>query len=289
MSEKQLTRIAVENAVVKIFHQKLTGGYQGIYNLSKTEEFTSLQRMTAELLVNQGFRGVNDRDGTHSFDDRPEEALFAQTVWRLITLGLLYPQGFSPGDQPTKVVITEYGNEVFKENRLDPYDPEGYIFYITDNNEFIDNDLLIYLQEAVSTFNNNQFFSSVVMTGIFAEGLLDLLADEIKNSDSDPEKGKKWHNGYLKNHAYGKYEKVFNRLANQVISHAERDLVERFSSEFSAIGGIIRRNRNEAGHPTGVKKEWRDARAVLMLIQDQSKLIADLINWLRIEKNIDSK
>jgi hypothetical protein len=59
---------------------------------------------------------------------------------------------------------------------------------------------------------------------------------------------------------------------------------EDITAELSGIFDLIRKTRNEAGHPTGRALEREEAFALLQLFPSYCKAAYDVIGWLKTHK-----
>jgi hypothetical protein len=83
---------------------------------------------------------------------------------------------------------------------------------------------------------------------------------------------------------FGRIKTINDKLTPAINSSVNHELKESFTLQFSKISDFIRHHRNEAGHPHGIAKSYRDGRNVLILMETQSLLIAEIIDWLRTDK-----
>jgi len=92
--------------------------------------------------------------------------MISSLFWEFIFNGRIAPC-IGPGDiefMNGSFFVTEYGNKwLHAEKQPVPEDPEGFIKYLGNLIEDIDNVVMVYLKEALSTFKTEIFFASAVM------------------------------------------------------------------------------------------------------------------------------
>ena len=87
-------------------------------------------------------------------------------------------------------------------------------------------------------------------------------------------------------------ENTENRLAKRIYEEIDKkldpireqlpsELRDSLGTELTGIFQLVRRTRNDAGHPTGVRIEREEAYALLQLFPTYTKLAYDLVTWLK--------
>jgi len=73
-------------------------------------------------------------------------------------------------------------------------------------------------------------------------------------------------------------EKKLDPIREQLPS----ELQDSVGTELTGIFQLVRRTRNDAGRPTGVRIEREEAYALLQLFPTYTKSAYDLMNWLKV-------
>ena len=139
MEKKELTPLVIEKAVFQIFRENFMGTYSGKYREDQANIYLLEQRV-AELLQSQDYHGVDDN---HKLKGISLEYLF-EVMWKLVSIGVVYPKTFHPADQPTLFNPSQHFKEVSTEQDYFPEDSDAFISNILDTNPFIDEYLSIF-------------------------------------------------------------------------------------------------------------------------------------------------
>jgi len=75
------------------------------------------------------------------------------------------------------------------------------------------------------------------------------------------------------------YDAVWKKL-DPVREQMPDNLRESLQVELDGIFGLIRKTRNEAGHPTGRSMEREEAEALLLLFPTHAKTVFSVTGWL---------
>ncbi|WP_188760804.1 hypothetical protein [Edaphobacter acidisoli] len=113
--------------------------------------------------------------------------------------------------------------------------------------------VLLYMTESLNSFRGASYLGSAVMFGVAAETALLALRDAVHSALDTQQKKDKFKadtNGRPAKRIYVEIRKRLDSLLRQISS----DLgMEDISAELTGIFDLIRKTRNEAGHPTGRK------------------------------------
>jgi len=270
MIESQLAHSEVRRAV-----------FQAMSRERPPNQFVSLSHEVNSILSKSGFAKA---DGVQNAESARlsgrAETLLREVVWELIAQGVLVV-GFNDSNTDWPFLsLTFYGRSQLASEKLSPYDPDGFMAAVQTSYPSIPAEGLLYLQEAVSSFNRRLFLAAVVMLGVSAEALMHELARSVASSFEVQAKGISW----LEKHIVGRpalrqHKSIFDRLQS-VASEMSSDLAERLDTHFRGIYGLIRQHRNEAGHPTGVQRTRDEVLPLFYLYATQAKLVSDLSQWL---------
>lgn len=184
---------------------------------------------------------------------------------------------------PPFMSITSYGKKVLTNTEGIPNDPDGYIKFIKSKSPQFDTTAEIYLIESLETFLRGNFLASAVMLGVSAEAIFDILYDSMMDSITSQK---------IKDEFAKTRDKTINRRIQLVTdtikitikSNLPRDMVDDFDSKTSPILNLIRRLRNDTGHPTGIKIERMEMFSNLMLFRVYCETSYKLIEFLKATK-----
>lgn len=118
------------------------------------------------------------------------------------------------------------------------------------------------------------------MTGIASERVLLHLRDEIKKALQPNDRKQKFDSDTSGKVIKRVYEEIWKRL-DPNLEQLPENLRASVGTELAGIFELIRKTRNDAGHPTGrlIKKE--EAFALLQLFPPYAKTTYGLIEWLQ--------
>ena len=125
-----------------------------------------------------------------------------------------------------------------------------------------------YVTESLLSFSSGVYLSSAVMTGVAAERVLILVRDAVEAALPTPDRKKKFANATAGKPIKRVFEEIWQRLdasADALARGIGRDDVK---TELSGIFDLIRKTRNDAGHPTGRAIPRDEAHALLLLFPE---------------------
>lgn len=175
------------------------------------------------------------------------EFLADEVLWQLFIQHVI-----TPGKDPSNpdfpwFRVTNYGEKVLEAERFIPHDPTGYLTEVSQTAQSVVGQAsLAYLEESLRCFNSGCHLASVLLLGVAAEAVLLRLCDVAKDSLSDPDERTafsqlKW---VKPKHRWlvSKYETLPMRDRREL-------LPEDLDMTLSSLYELIRRQRNELGHP----------------------------------------
>jgi hypothetical protein len=236
-----------------------------------------VQKKINELALRKGLTKPRQQHETITEVDR----LIPAVIWELLLREVFTPGWVGyPGESLPRLTITPYGEECMKAGEFTPNDPEGYLKRITTESPAVDAITMLYLGEALQTFKFGNFLATAVMVGVAAESILSKIVDAVKNA-LDSQAKKNYFEAALnrpktaKNH----HKQVMVRLTTPT-SPLPAAFDEVLFLHLDGIFHIIRRTRNDAGHPSGTKLERSEANALLSMFPPYCKTAYQLIDWL---------
>ena len=187
---------------------------------------------------------------------------------------------------PPFMSITAYGHTVLAITEPTPYDPDGYLDDIKSKIT-LDDTSELYLTECIQTFHRGNYLSSAVMLGVSAESIFNNMYDcfigslESSKVSSDFEKLRKTPN------TKRRIDLVTDTIKVKATKEFPREIVDNFDSKTGPILNLIRRLRNDVGHPSGIKINRTEMFTNLMLFKvycDESHQIIEFLKDNKIMK-----
>lgn len=259
-----------------------------LFNHLKTDQNTQLTTIyggVATLAVNGGHFPKPDNfvagTGFLSVEILPERDRLAlqELTWELIIQGILAPGADWSNPNLPFVRVTEYGKRCLAESTILPHDYGTYLETIKQVTPNTNATFLLYLTESVEAFNKALYISCTVNLGIASEQLTLLLVDAYKAAIKSPTNVTKFEQAINKQrHIAYQFEELYKRLtANKTAlpdDIADNLDMVRFLEE------IIRKERNDAGHPTGRSFTREEALVLLIAFPAHYKTVVKLLDWL---------
>jgi hypothetical protein len=202
-----------------------------------------------------------------------------EVVWELAFQGIIVP-GIDNGQQASLpwFKITEWGKRCLENGEYLPFDAGMFIERIRKEIPTLDVIIALYLVESLKCFRNGTFVASAVMVGVAAEQMMLILRKAVHDALSSPEKKKRFDadsQGQIKR----VYDAVWKKL-DPVREQMPERLRESVGVELAGVFELVRKTRNEAGHPTGRSIEREEAEALLLLFPTYAKMFYAVIGWL---------
>lgn len=269
----QPERSDVRSAIVAALRGEGAGG-------EAPTQYRRLEREVVYILDERGFSdGIRGGEPMGGRLGGLTERRFREEVWDMIAAGILVPGKDSNNDEWPFLSLTEPGEELVEEEDPTPADPEGFVETVDRIIPGEQQRVLLYLREAVGAFNRRLYVAATVMLGVAAEGLVLRLADAIVVAYDDRADGEEWYADKIE----GQFALRQFRAVREQISAASDDmpyeLREGFETHWQSIHGLLRMERNESGHPTGVKRTRDEAHASLLLFPTLARLVRDFEDW----------
>lgn len=172
-----------------------------------------------------------------------------QEMWLLLGQGLLVFGTNEDNPNWPWYRLTERGKAVAAAQPPQPYDPDGFLREFARKNPSADSVILAYLEEAVRAFNHGCPVAASVMIGGASEKALLLLVDAFGSAIKDAAKKAAFVKacGWS---VYSKYRALKERLDLMISAGTLPSPLKEYTlSEVPGVFELIRRQRNEAGHP----------------------------------------
>ena len=173
--------------------------------------------------------------------------LMLEAMWQFIAQGVVTPGLNAANPALPWFRVTGYGKKVLAEERFLPHDPTGYLDEVNRVAQSVTGKAAIpYVEEALRCFNAGCSISAVLMLGIAAEAVFLNLCSVISGILKDPADRKAFEAmQWIK----PKHKWVVERFEAIPAKDRKKNLPESTDITLSSLYDLIRRQRNEIGHP----------------------------------------
>ena len=253
---------------------------------SKSSQIVSFNNAVAYLASQRGL--IDSNNSTAGFLTTSNHALeridcarVQNILWDLIIEGIIRP-GLNDGtnnDLPF-FHVTEKGDEVLRNGTATPYDPDEYMKRLCNSISNIDNVIITYLNECLSTFRIGSMLSSTITLGVASEKAFLLLIDACANAISDPNRKAKFikdTQGKMIKRQHDEFMKIYQGRLRGLFPG---DINDDFDTTVNGIFTMIRNYRNDAGHPTGRIVSREVVYANIQVFPTYLKKVYSAIEWL---------
>lgn len=180
--------------------------------------------------------------------------------------------------------LTNFGKSISDIDEYDPYDAEDYRDRLISENPDIDENILIYLTEAQNCLRLNYLLAAAVMLGCAAEKAMLLLIDGFGQAISEPKRKSEYKNKTSEKRFIKVKFDEFMKKFKPITPGLPDELRDEIDIKLDQIFNMIRRTRNDAGHPSG-KKIYRDTIVTnMILFPIYCKRLYLLIDYFKINK-----
>ena len=256
-----------------------------------TVEYNNLRSVMLEYLrihPNGQFNFIGDSSIPSLFQERGftldegdletlQQVIHALYIEKIIYLGHS-PRGMGNGAWSWPFYrLTQHGQRVVNATEYQPYDPSGYLSRIKNEIPTIDDVIIFYLEEGLNCFRSNYLFSSAVMIGCAAEKAMLLLIDAFGQAISNPTSRQEYEKETKFWMINRKYEALWKRL-EPISPSLPPQLGDELHVILDRIFDLIRKTRNEAGHPTGKRIDLETMHANLLLFPSYCKRVYGLLD-----------
>ncbi len=172
--------------------------------------------------------------------------LMNEIMWELIIQRVITPGSDSANPNLPFFRITDYGREVLRAERYLPRDPAGYISEVQAvARRYVRQVALTYLEEALRCFNRGCYTASVLLLGVASEAVfLDLCRVVERSIRNAADRAKFASLTRIRE----RHRWILSRYS--ALSSADRKrLPESLDVTLGALYDLIRRQRNDLGHP----------------------------------------
>jgi hypothetical protein len=193
----------------------------------------------------------------------PSRVDLSSAVWSLIRRGLVHlvfgrdsdPLHWKPG-------LTLAGTHYVKEGESSPHDPDGFLARLKRKVPAISEVTFRYVQEAVRSFNQEVYLGATILIGVASEAAFLEMAEAFLKTLS----GTELTNFERTLHGSSMFSAKFNEFRKKIEvrkATLPEDFQDGMALHLDAIADLLRRQRNDAGHPTGKPVDKDDVRVAL--------------------------
>ena len=203
-----------------------------------------------------------------------------QLFWEFIIQGIIVIGKDDHNETWPWYKVTEWGEKVLEEGEVVPHDPVGYIERLLRENPNLDPVMEFYLRESLKCFLTGTYTACSVMLGVASEKLILNLIDAIARAlptQLRQDKFKKATQNRQINRQWDELMKVLKPSFSQLPS----SVVEDMDIFLNGVFHIIRRYRNQSGHPSSKKITREVAFCNLQLFPSYASHINELIKYLK--------
>jgi hypothetical protein len=173
--------------------------------------------------------------------------LATEIMWQLVIQGVITPGMNSSNLTLPFFRVTEYGREVLQAERFVPHDSTGYLMELKmEAKTVIGNVAITYVEEALRCFNAGCHLASVLLLGIAAESVFLELCTVIYSSLT---RGNDQRTLSPKQPIKQKHRWIINKYLSLPSSVRREQLPESLDLTLTSLYELIRRQRNDLGHP----------------------------------------
>ena len=209
-----------------------------------------------------------------------DQLVVQELIWEFIIQGILTPGTVNGESNLPFIRLTEYGKQCVNEQRVLPHDYERYLDQVKNVIGTDDSIFTLYIEESVQAFLKGLYLSAVVNLGVASERLIEQLIDAYRFTLHDVSKEVKFDEAMNKaRHASKKFDELYKRLELQK-PQMPNELTENLEM-VRYLAELIRKERNDGGHPTGRRFTRDEAMVLLLTFPSHLRVIAALRNWLK--------
>jgi len=285
-------RSVVRDAVLDTFAKRAKAGKRGPFAVDRLFRESCDKLVDAHIipprLDRSHFMDLNpdQRDHHPDFGAPTHIARFVrQVLWELYLQGILAPasarerperesHGRAPHSAPPfsclyldYCVLTQYGLDILTDttNRIQVHDPDGYLANFLNADPQPDPEMMRYLEECVSVFRGGHFLATIVLLGIASERLIEVLAENLRDTLGDP-RGTEWFEKRYRNRRdiSARFKALSATLMGEYADGLNREkLKDAFNGVVTLTFDQIRNARNDIAHPSGREFTWNEVSGFL--------------------------
>lgn len=208
-------------------------------------------------------------------EDRVIEIIWDLIIERVITMGRVGVGGGWPFFK-----VSSYGRRVLDSPTPIPHDPSGYLARLNEVAPGVDSIILTYIQESLRTYSIGALLSSTVTLGCASEKALLLLVGAAHDAIGDASRKAKFKKKVSGRPIKAKFDALVNLLTS-IKGSIPKEIADGLETVLYGVFEMIRKNRNDAGHPTGKIVAREEAYAALQVFIPYCEKLYSLIQFLK--------
>ena len=178
--------------------------------------------------------------------------------------------------------VSAWGKKCLEDGEYLPHDAGQYLVRLKEEIPGVDDGILLYLQESLVAFRSGAYLGSAVMTGVGAERSFLLLRDSVEAAISNSSSRTKFAEKTKGKPVKQTFDEIWKRLDPVHDALAISLHKEDVRAELSGTFDLIRKTRNDAGHPTGRQISREEAHNLLLLFPQYCKVAHQTMDWLKL-------
>lgn len=241
------------------------------------DQFQHLVLGVAEVLERREGKGQSDWHQSRlspTDSDLVREIFWDLFLQRIITLG----KDDSNRDFPFFGVSSQGKRILSNQNPYIFHDVSTYTRLIKANVPSINATTLLYLQEAMQSYRSGCLLAATVMLGVASEHSFLLL---VEATESNATYGQNFENVSKQKTILQKFRKFRAALEQHVQPALPPELKEDLDVQFDGILSVIRKFRNDAGHPSGKIMEREQVYVLLQMFIPYCNKLYGLIDFFQ--------
>ena len=205
-----------------------------------------------------------------------------EAIWRLVSMGLVYLDFEQPATENWSARLTDRGRKAADGRAAEPSHPEGYLARFRRDVPTISDIAMLYVRESLASFGSGAAIAAVAMAGVASEAMFFEMADafcawlqgqEQLNLCDILDRG-----GPI----VRQLSEVRTRL-QRYVPRIPKELADGLPLWLDSLADLLRRDRNDAGHPTGKQFSIDDARAALEIMGRLAQTLCGLRGFFQTE------
>lgn len=248
-------------------------------NTEITVSYDELLKKTCEIAITKGLMANPTRAGQNEIRyTETSNRMMSEAIWECVKFGILLPR---LKNNLNCFYLTIYGIQALSNDVPVPCEPNGYLEHLNKNIPSIDEVIFRYAKESIYAYNNDLLLSATTSIGAAAEKSL-LLLIEAFTSYLPTEKEKTGFTSKTKGKfikiQFEEFKKSFDGHKGNIEKDA-KELVEGMDIMINGIFDLLRKNRNDTGHPTGKELPKEEVFILLRFFITYVKKVYDLIDY----------
>lgn len=210
--------------------------------------------------------------------DAPTFETVSHLLWRLVGEGLVW---IDARQSIWRWRLTAQGLAAAKSDEPNPDDAEGFLAHLRRRVPDIADVVFLYLTEAVRCYEAGCFVASTVMIGVASEAAILETAHAACGWLGDPAGAPLSATLSVAGRPFSKKLEAFQKALDPIRRDLPRELEQAIDKMIGPLSDLLRRTRNDAGHPTGSVANRDAVRIDLRVFIDYVASLAALRNHFR--------